>query len=81
MADRKSKKDYKGPSNDLGGREAISNPKPHQIPPEKLKSGTLKDRQKVLLSDGKTAIFIRTGHNVAETVARYELYMNSKRGI
>lgn len=40
--------------------------------PESLKHGYINGKTEILLSDGKSRIFVTPGHNIEKAVARYE---------
>ena len=50
------------------------------IPAEKLRMGSLKQRIKTPLSDGRTIIYVRIDHNVNVVKQHYENYLNRYRG-
>jgi hypothetical protein len=49
---------------------SISKGNPYQPKPESLKHGSLKGKTEILLSDGKSRIFVTPGHNIERAVDR-----------
>jgi hypothetical protein len=46
--------------------------------PESLKFGSVRGKTEVLLSDGKSRIFVTPGHDIKKAVSRYEKHLKFK---
>ena len=49
------------------------------VPKELLKFGSLKDTTECILSDHRTRVFVKAGHNVNKVVNNYEKHMERYR--